>query len=419
LAVTLAVQLCLIPSFVALSSADVLGKWLIISVIPGYLALVDFGLGAVISTAATARYANGEVEAARALLTAGWRITRLVAVLSLSAAVLLSDWLGRALLGDDSADVRASIVLLALFVAGALYCNYGEARLRVVGAVGRGASMLAVARALDFIGLLVGLLVQPSVLGAAAGQLGGRMLGCLLFAVICGRSAAVVGGRAPHQCLGLQELKVLVLPALSFLLLPLGTALVTQGVVLVVAKQLGAQAVVTLAVARVMTNVIRQVTNVLTNGLLPSVTREMSLGHFRDVTRRLKMAGMVSAGFCAIVAVALALGHAQIMHAWLGTGVARPTLGLLLLFVLTTAADVPWLTMNVMLVGTNQHSIASGAYLVGCALSFAAICLTCSRLGLVAVPIGLLIIDLVVTPVALVYCKRLIREGMKTCSLVS
>jgi hypothetical protein len=145
---------------------------------------------------------------------------------------------------------------------------------------------------------------------------------------------------------------------------------------------------------RFMSNLLRHIGSVVYKGVLSEVTFAIARGD-KARAERLVNNGLVATlsigGVCGVV---LSAGADTILGVWTGGTVQAP-LTLVLAMLATVLADLPWLAWSLPLLARNEHQLVGVLYAGSCLLAVLTAKLLLPRLGLLAVPLSLLLVDVV------------------------
>jgi O-antigen/teichoic acid export membrane protein len=395
LLITVLIQVVSVPAYLTTFGATVYGEWLVLSAIPLYLSLGDLGFASVAATQATREFAIGEVARARCTMRSAWLAVTCLSVVLFGLAGLLLGLVPIGLLpihAIPSSDARTILLLLVGYMLTTVQSSFVEGCFRAGGRFPLGTVMASFLRLAEFVAAVLTALWTHSPVAAALALLGVRALGQVAYALLLRRHVPLL--TLGYQTANLPRVRELAVPALTYLSFPLGNALAAQGMVVVTAAELGAGAVVTLNALRVMAMLLRHIANVAHVGVFPEITAALARSE-GDRARRLVnnslAASLLAAGICGVV---LAAGGDTILHIWTG-GRIQASLALILAMAATILADLPWLAWSMFLLARNEHQLLGVLYAGSCLLAVVTAKLLLSRLGLLAVPLALLLTDVV------------------------
>ena len=355
-AVTIVSQLGLTPLFFSIWGSQQYGEWLIISSIPAYLAMADFGIGSAAGNDMSIRAAAGDLAGAQ------------------------STFRGALLLGM----LAAAIVVLAGIVAGTVGYVYGIPATPSIGRISAGAMMLlfAIGVGASFLGNIVSggyRCCGSNAIGSILSNIS-RLTEVIVTALLLvrGASPVVVCGIVLLVKLTLQALQLFLLrrrcewlfhppqaadktlvrrliqPALGFLAFPLGNAMLLQGPILVLGAVFGGTSVAIFSAMRTIARMPLQVTAALNSSVWPELSLAFGAKDSNLVRKLHRFASGSSFAINAILGVLLAWFGSEISKRWLGSEVAFNHVVFLGLLILTLLSAF-WNASAVVLVATNTH----------------------------------------------------------------
>lgn len=393
--ITLAIQGASVPFYLRAFGLNRYGEWLVISAIPMYLSLSDLGFAAVSSTQATREFATGNASEARITMRSAWLVvsTGSLAILATLALLVWSlpvEWLH--INEIPRHDAQLILLLLVAYTLMTVQSSLVEGCFRAGRRFPVGISIATALRLFEFVVAALTALGTHSPVITAGSLLGARILGQVAYLYQLRRLV-------PELMLGFQDaqystFRCLVLPGLGFLSFPLGNTVAMQGMIMVTATELGPAAVVVLNAVRIMGNMLRQIASTVYNGVLPEVTAALARGD-HERARRLVNGGLaVTLVIAALCGATLVVAKNQILGVWTGGSVQAPAL-LVLAMAATVLVDLPWLAWSLLLIARNRHAVLGALYAGSCLLSVVAAKLLLPRLGLLAIPLTLLLVDVV------------------------
>lgn len=401
----------IVPLYLAHWSVAVYGEWLALASLATYLSTLDLGMNMAVTNRLTQAYARHDLdEYARYQHSA----TLFYLAIALGGSVLLAlivwtlpvaAWLGL----RETPKAEAAWVLW-LLGAGILWSMPAG----LIGGIYRTMGNLAASQWIGNLRNIITLILIATVvvLGGGLGLVAlVQLLPLLLIIVIV---LWHVRSHFPALMPGLTRVSRLTLidlarPSLLFFIIMLASALSQQGPVLVVSSALGGAAVAVLVTSRTLTNLIRQVVGSFNNALWPDLTRLETLqeyGRLRAL-HRLLVKGTTTA--CIILAMALWYEGGEVITRWTA-GRLQPDLTLLRTLLVQLVLQSPWLASSVLLAAANRHRKLAWSYLISGLIAVGVTAALVNRVGIVAVPIGLILGD------AIACYHFVIRD---TCQMIS
>lgn len=410
LATTLAIQVVQVPLFLHLVGVRQYAVWLVLTAIPTYLGLSDLGFSGAASTDAAQRLVAGDPAGARRSIQSAWTLVMsVVAVVAVVGVPLVfACYHGSPAAGVSAGAGRAVVLAQLVAVAAWIQAGFVEGSFRANGQYPFGICLMIAIRVLEFAALGAALALSHRLWVAAA-------VLALTRVVLVSVYVAVARARMAWFALGWSAasrsvVARLALPSLTYSGFTFGFGILNQGYLLLAASALRPAEVVAFTTVRTIVNSTQQVTVTVTNGVLGELTRAVAAGALARARTIVVTAARFSLLACGAASLLLLLVGEQVVAVWTDHRV-HPDRVFLTLMVLTVLADVPWQLACSVLRSANRHQVVGVVYLATCAASLAAARLLLPVLGLDAAPISLFLLDVVVTPVAVVAARRLLRGG--------
>lgn len=374
--VTTAIQVISVPIFLHYWGTRLYGEWLILSAIPTYLVLSDFGFGNVASNDMTMQVGKGDRNTALETFQSAWLLTTCisltVAAIAAPAVSLLplAHWLH--LTAMDGKQISLTLMLLVACVLFGFQANMISAGFRCDGNFAFGTMWGNIVRFAEASAVVVIVIAHGGPVSAAACMLGIRVVGNLLL-------QAALRKRSPwlHYGVGHASWDVvrrLWAPAMAYMAFPAGNALSFQGILLAVGAVLGPVPVVVFSTLRTLSRCSAQLTLAIQAPVWPELSRAHGASD-GDLSRTLhRYSCQASLWISGGIAILLALGGSRILAVWTHGKVAMD----MTTFVLLLAAGVVnslWSSSMMALLATNEHGRVALFYLIVTAVSLPVACL--------------------------------------------
>lgn len=369
---TIAIQLATLPVFLACWDLESYGKWLIISAVPSYLSAADAGLVTETGNRMTAAIARGHRHDAVRVFQSSFAALGLIC-LSIEFAVLLLGFGAHQIALIDSSDVLAAILALSTGVLMTHFGGLAECIYRAEYKYHVGVLLSSVARILEFLGLIAGLMLRQNFASVAIGGLVGRMLGlCLLlyFSKRAGSSCYWSLNRASTT-----EAKSILRSSVWFLALPLANALSIQSVTILTGYILGPASVALLNSYRTLSRVLIQLTSVVSHALWPEFTRLDDQKDQRQAVYLLSRSLGLAAVYVAILSGILHIATPTLLQYWTHGSVAYDRTLSLIMLVYAAVASLAHIPRVFLLATGSQARVAINA------LAIAALTLLSTAIG--------------------------------------
>lgn len=371
------VQLVSVPVMTHAWGVEGFGIWLMISTIPTYLALSDFGLGVSAGVDITASMERNDTSTAVTTFQTAWSfLTVITLVIGLIAILCAFGWAafndGASQAPFNSEEIAWSI---AFVVAASFLSMQMSIRKIVFQATHKYAMGTAVYDALYFAGSLAVLFVVflgYGLLEAAIAQFGARLISLALFSRIQVRLEP--WSRVGWECAERVTLKRLVSPSLSALSLTIANSFGLQGVVLTIGWVFGPAAAAIFSTTRMLTRIPMQFSGLLTRASLPELTRSQIAGDHKLTQRLMKLNMGLVLGFMTPSALLLVLFGPNILELVSHGDMEQTRLAFGLLGCAAAFCAI-WTTLGTRLIAVNRQSefayLVLGVYVICAGMPYA------------------------------------------------
>jgi O-antigen/teichoic acid export membrane protein len=392
-------RLAEVPLLLGFWGPRLYGEWLMLFAISAYFSMADGGFSSVASREMAMRGGAQDRAGALAVFQSTWVLLLIVSIAFFLCALPvvqflpLTDWLDFQAIDEASTKLILLILVLHVltgFQGGLIGGGYWSA-----GNYPRAMMRGAFSQLLEFSGLAVGVLSGGGPVAAAAGCLGGRLLGTLVM--WRGLRQATPWLRPGFAQASLSEIKRMTRPAVASLAFPLGGALNIQGMWLVVGLVLGPEMVTVFAPIRTLTRFAMQPAVMITRVIEPEMGTAFGRGNSELFTRLFVRSSQVSVWLCLAGSLVLAVAGNWLLPLWTAGKVVMHW-PLFLLLLATAAMNAIWNTVLMVPYATNRHqriAVSYSAVYGGGAFLFSY--LGAVFLGVNGVGGALLLIDIVIS----------------------
>ncbi len=391
MAISVGIQLASLPLFLATWDPATYGTWLLLSALPGYLAMADVGMVTAAGNRMTMAQGAGDAAMARRVFQSAQMFMLFVcAVLAALAlpAIWWSPWPA-----DATLDQRMALMALTASVLVAFAGGLSEQLFKATHRYALGTLLANFTRLAEWTGWMLGLLLVGSFSAVAFTGLAFRAAGTLL-------SMAVARAGEPGLQWGFRyatsaTVREMVRPAAAFMAFPLANALSFQGITLLVGVLLGPVAVAVFSTYRTLARTAVQITAMLSHSLWPEFSRlfgQGSLAEFRQLAAR---SSWLSAVQVLLLCAALYGVAPWLLNAWTHGKIAFDPMvvGLLIAY---AAVSGLWHVPRVLLMSTNQHGTLALWTVLGGAVCVTLTAWWAPRAGLPGVGLAMLSSELLV-----------------------
>ena len=403
-ATTIAIQLISLPLFLSRWDLATYGQWMVLSAIPGYLAMADVGMVTAAGNRMTMLIGEGNGRLANEVFQSA-----LAFILAVCGGALVLIAAGLALWPADASvtvEAREAIALLSAGVVVTLIGGLPEAVYKSTHRYALGAALANTTRLLEWVGSLVGLWLTGSFVGVALGALLPRLL-CTV-AMIAHTRSTTPDFRWGFDSASRDEIKRSAGPAVSFMAFPIANALNFQGMTLVVASVLGPAPTVIFNTYRTLARVTVQVTSPFSLALWPEFSRLFGQRDLRTLIRLYHRSFWLALGLAGGASVIVYLAAPLVLRVW-SKGHVEFSAPLMLVAMLYAAVSGAWYVSRVVLLSTNQHRGLAWPFLVASAACLPLAWLLAQSSGLIGVMLAMLLLELGM----MAWCSHLVRRLLR------
>lgn len=298
---TIAIQLLSLPLFMQFWDVKTYGAWLMISAIPSYLSIADVGMVTAAGNEMTIAIGQGSLDKANRIFQSAQLFMMLVCSVLALIIIPLIIWVPLHDFSNDSN--RIALGALAGGVLLSLCGGLTEAIYKSCGQLAMGTVLTTFVRIAEWLGSMLGLVLWRSIEAVAICSLFARLLGTIVGIGFSGRVQP--GLRWGVIEASTSEIRYMIKPAISFMILPLASALSLQGVTLLVGTMHGVMALALFNTYRTIARLGVQLTSIFSIALSPEFSRLFGQGgmkHVEKLYRRSVLLGALQAvGFCLLL----------------------------------------------------------------------------------------------------------------------
>ncbi|NNF66067.1 MAG: hypothetical protein HKM98_01010 [Gammaproteobacteria bacterium] len=358
-------QLFTVPLFLSIWPIELFGEWLVLSVLPFYIALSNMGLMAVAQNNMTIAMGAGELRSAQESLHTIWGtqiainifvgflILALVSFVDVAALFNLS--------AISSAEAYWVVLVLSLFAMLNLQAGIFGGIYRAIGENARGVNVLATIRLVSVIAIAIGIFLGLRNVVEIAGLMAfAYLLGVtFLFVDTARRSSELRPGFRYFQA---SRVKQDIRYGLAFMAFPIGRAVTNQGMLLFVNAVISSAAVVVLSTIRTVVNIAFQISNLINLSIWPEFSRMYGVGDQHGMRRLFEFS--TALGLWSGMASSIGLWIVgPYFLTWWTRGEVVVSRELLSIFLVAIVFNATWYTATTIFNATNQHQRIALVYL--------------------------------------------------------
>jgi len=362
----LLLQLLAVPVLTWKWGAHGYGLWLMITAVPSYIAMSDFGFGTAAAADMTQSVAMGDRLSAVNVFQSTW--TLLVLVLSVVVVVALGAWLfvpplSRFLDVSQSESPRLSAALLALLIYSifSVQMNVISAGYRCTQNYALGTLLQEGLLPIEGLTLIVVVLLGGGIFPAAASMAVIRVTGCVIYYLILRRSNPWLYLGIGHS--SFTEIRRLAAPALSALGVTLSLALSLQGVILALGFFGGPAVAGLFGAARTIARAPLQLVTLFSRATLPEMGIAFARRDAHMITRLVALNVAALAAVAAPAAVVLALWGQSMLKLLSHRSLSAPP-WLFTLLAVSLVLQAGWNAVSQILFATNKQQRIAAPYAI-------------------------------------------------------
>lgn len=393
--IQMALQFLGVPIMLSAWGLNNYGIWLILSAVPGYLVMADFGIATAASNEMIIAVTRGDRARAISVYQAMRVFVLLVTVglflLALLAVLVHGDqWLGFA--GPSTAG-HPEIVFLALCAYGLVAVSNGSvfAGFRAADRVAFGGMLFQSIFLVESSAQLITVSLGGGLLEAALVILSVRIVGSVVALILLARDAFWLT-RAPWQS-SLGELRKLVKPGMASMFVPVANATAMQGSVVALSSVIGPAHIPVFTTVRTLSRFPLQFAMIISAA---SVQRFTVAHASDDETHKARLA-LLNIAFTGALLVPAAIGLLLVgpwfLRVWTRGAINAP-LSLIAVFGLSMLANAAWNVLSNFMVALNKQASFAYYYLGGAIMMVVTGYGLALGLGAMGMALGGLLLDL-------------------------
>lgn len=411
--VNVVVQLAGLPIFVAIWGVEKYGEWLVLSSLAAVLTVSDVGFASAAANEMTMCVGRGDRNSALVVYQSMWALlcgvggVMLLTVVGLAWLTPMATWLPVTYTPPET--VVSVLTILAAYVLVGQQVSVLQAGFRCDGNYALGQTTGAGMRLFEFSAQALAAALTGSMTAVAAAALGARLLSFVAITIVLSRKSPWL--RHGVQMADRRVIKLLFMPALAFMGMPVSYALLNQGAVQVVAAALGPASVAVFAAHRALANTGIQCIALLNRAVRPEISLAFGandLAMARQLNRKMCQitAWMSLACILAIATVAIPL-----FWIWTQDSISADYSLLMPLLVVVTLRSA-WLSSYVVPSAINRHLSIAALFVPSAALSLLASAYLTPAMGLLGTGLSLIIADAIMSVVVFRITTRLVHDSV-------
>lgn len=412
--VNLIIQVFSIPIFLHYWGVKLYGEWLILSTIPTYLSLSDFGFASVSANTMTMQVASSNKKDALETFQSAWAlltITSLICIILSLAATLIPI---NSMLGINeisSKDTKIIIVVLCIIVAINLKISILAAGFRCDGNYATSTLILNFIRLFEFSSLALSLQFNIGPVELVFIYLTIRLLGFAIYYKILRRKSDWLEIGYTHAKLSI--IKKLSKPSFTFMALPIGNAIKTQGLLTIVGVSMGPVMAVTFSTMRTIANSALQIISIISASIWPEISKSFGSGDYESAKMLHRISCKASLWISLISVIIIYIFSEDILSIWTN-GKVIPDPIFLKIILLTIFLNSFWQASSIVLMSINKHGKMAILYLLSTILSLLISFTLIEDYGLPGVGVSLLLIEIIMVSFVIRYSMKVLNDNIRS-----
>lgn len=353
-------QIVSMPVLTAAWGIEAYGVWLMLTTVPAYLALSDFGFVQAATNDMTMQVARGARANARRIFQSIW-VLAWVSLLVVFGLTFLVTHIFQNVASVAWLDAHASVLFALVLYAGLALCTRVVlAGFRSTGNYARGALISDSLLLIEGLSILVVAMHGGGYLAAVTTLIGMRVAGMVAMYLALRRIVPWLWLGAAES--SLKECRRLLAPALAAMTIPASLSLNLQGILLVVGAVLSPAAAAVFASVRTASRLVIQFIGAINRATMPEISAASATG------RRFALARIVAVNVASVVfilvpgAMVFGIYGKPLVEVW-SHGRISPDATFVALMALVMLAHGAWYYTSNMLLATNSHQMLAGTLL--------------------------------------------------------
>jgi O-antigen/teichoic acid export membrane protein len=408
-ALTIFIQLLSVPIFLSIWTIEVYGEWLMLTAIPTYFALADFGFLAVIINKMTILAGSNNIKKVNVLFHTAIKLSFFVNIVVLLIVTIVVSLLDAGILSIF--ENKIALVLMVVCAVLNMTCKLIDAVFRSQGQFATGLQILNGIKLLEWLTLIIGLFFGQTFLWVASGLISGRVIGLTI---------AVCYTKIKHKNItwgisqaSANEMRKLVKPALSFMSFPISNAISFQGTTIIIGVLFGPAYLAIFNTYRTVSRVIVQCVNIIAKSVEPELSKQFGEKNLLKMNK-IQSRGRIITIILSLISCAFLFYSGEfLLHLWVKDKIPYQPL-IFNGFLLLTLLNAVWQMEIVYLTSLNKHMKISIVYLFASLLMITLLYFTGTKLGEIGPIIILSIFEIIVGVFCFKYVFKLKKLLLKS-----
>lgn len=362
-------QLISVPIFIKFWGIGLYGEWIVLSAISVYFSMTDVGLNTVTANDFSINYAKGKYDTCKILLNNNlFFLLTVFSIIFFLLAILISCFDLQSLfhfkiLTERIAEIGLALLTVKIFIG--MIANIFNTIYRANHLFSRGVMIDNTVLIAENTLLIGGVMLNLPIIYILCLYLIPVIIG-FLFKISDTRRYIKIDFNIKY--FDKKEFYRIILPGISFLSMPIGNAVITQGFTIMVSFVFGNTSVVLFNTMRTLVNFVKTGLTQINNSIWPELSLAFGRNDFYSMKKILRYA--VSTSFYLAIAAStfLLLFGKPIYELWTGSVIIF-NYTLFILFLLNLITNSIWYTNSVVLFATNNHKTYALLYMISTIVS--------------------------------------------------
>lgn len=356
-------QVVAVPVLTARWGGDSYGIWLMLTTIPTFLSLSDFGLGSAATVEITKQHVTGDQYASQGIFQSTWLFVTAASILvaTIIFVVALCAPPFRTPQPPHVGSLTLNTILIAVYSIAVVQTQLISIVYRSTGRYASGTFLLDTLTLVESIFYISVAAIGANITLTIVAMLAARVLLLIVYYFRSQHPQPWITIGFAHATLA--QIKQLATPSAAALMLTMANALALQGVISTLGATAGATAVAAFATARFIARAPLQMTSLVSRATLPELTRAQHSDN-RQLTIKLLMLNVGSAMAVSVPATLALLILTPALVAILSHGTLKTDISIAMPIVLASLFNSLWTTLATPLIATNRYTTLAATYLL-------------------------------------------------------
>lgn len=407
------IQIISVPIYISFWGTQLYGEWLLISSIPLYFSISDFGFSRVSANEMTMEMARKNVDSAVEIMHATQIFTLLISLILMVLTILsiitfdISKLLNIKYITIK--EINFTIILFFIYISLTIQISVIEGVYRAIDRFAMGTYYVNIIRFIEQIGILVIVMLSRSILLVVVFMVFLRFIGLTLFYLYLQNINNKFNLSIRRKSLA--KLKMLFSPSLSYSLIPIGNAMSLQLLRIIVGVNLGAIQLVVFTTIRMLTNVIKQIINLIIFSIWPEISRLFGLGKLQKIKYLHRLTISMSFYLTLIFVIILNFYGKTIFYLWTKNEIHFNEVLFLILLWSNLIYSI-WYSSSIFPIAINKHKSISIYFFFGNLITIILSYLLLKKYDLVLLSILLFIFDIYMLIVSINTSMKILHDKL-------